>query len=633
MIKKIILGVLGLVLLCALGLFSFIQLNKSPQLFEPSVAGLYVAENPAVDSDSLKTIDSGRIVGFEDAYNTYAWLGIPYAAPPVKELRWKAPQAVTPWKTTLEATEYGSQCLQFWGVLAGQDGESGDLLGQEDCLTLNLWAPKSASSAGKPKPVMVWIHGGGNDSGTASLYQAHHLAGSKEVVVVTINYRLGLLGWFSHSAIRDTSDNLEDASGNYGTLDIIAALKWVKRNVSEFGGDPNNVTIFGESAGGRNVYSMLASPLAKGLFHRAISQSGSPDTTHQIMAEDFTDESQQQAVAGLKNSSNGLIALALGDQFPTETDQQIRDRIAQTPSAELIQIMREFNPKRLMQLASDNRGAVGFMSVARIIRDGHVIPKTSLLELFDSPDSYNNVPLMLGTNRDEQKVFMARNPEYVEQKFGFLPRIKNKKRYERVSRYISENWKAGAVDEPAKRIHAKGAPVYAYRFDWDEAPNNFLANLSELLGAAHGFEISFVFGDFTGGIPLSVILSKDNAPGRKELSLAMMDYWAEFAHNGEPARGASGQQNEWHAWSNSGHNIMLLDTTAGGGNRMQEIRTNVSDIKAQIPNDDVLTSSKDRCQAYATLFLHGYQASDFWSAEEYSQLGCEAYPVGSFREG
>ncbi len=634
MIKKFSVGLIALIAVCGLGLFGFVKVNQSPPLFEPSVAGLYAEQSRKADLSSLVSLDTGKAIGFSDAYNTHAWLGIPYAAPPVNELRWKAPRPASAWQGTFEATNYGSQCVQFWGVLAGQDGERGDLLGQEDCLTLNVWAPKISNTGAPKKAVMVWIHGGGNDSGTAKLYQAHHLAGSKDVVVVTINYRLGFLGWFSHPAIRSTSNNLEDASGNYGTLDIISALKWVQRNITEFGGDPNNVTIFGESAGGRNVMSLLASPLAKGLFHRAIAQSGSLDTTYQVMAEDFDDQKQSQPIAGLKNSSNGLIALALGDQFINENQQQIRTRIDETSGAQLLQFMRAFDPKKLMQLASTNAdSANGYIRVARIIRDGHVIPKRSLLELFESTANYNNVPLMLGTNRDEQKVFMARDPRYVDQKFGFLPRIKDAARYNRVSEYVSDNWKAGAVDEPAKRIHKSGAPVYAYRFDWDEEPVNFLADLKELLGASHGFEVSFVFGDFNGGIDLSFMLDKENAAGRRELSLTMMDYWAEFARTGNPSRGQSGSQTEWREWSAQGENLMLLDTTNDGGSRMQEIRTNVADIKARLQNEDVLASQLDRCEAYATLFLHGYQASDFWNADEYSRLGCDAYPVGDFREG
>ena len=146
--------------------------------------------------------------------------------------------------------------------------------------------------------------------------------------------------------------------------------------------------------------------------------------------------------------------------------------------------------------------------------------------------------------------------------------------------------------------------MFAYRFDWDESPSNLFADLPNLIGAAHGLEISFVFGDFEGGVPVGPLLDKDNAPGRKSLSLSMMDYWAGFAHNGQPGKGYSGNQPLWSAWSQNGENIMLLDTDADGGRRMQEVRTNVADIKAKLPGDDVITDQRDKCEAYAALFLH-----------------------------
>ncbi len=632
MLKKLFLGLVVLIVVIVVSGFSYVSVNKSPQLFEKSVAGLYHTEKRVADIGSEISIDTGKVVGIADSYDTYAWLGIPYAQAPIGELRWKAPKAANSWATPLKAIDYGNPCIQFGGPLAGVEGSEGVVVGNEDCLTLNVWAPRAAISANKKLPVMYWIHGGGNDSGTGMVYQGHHLAGEKDVVVVTINYRVGMLGWFSHDAVRSTASNLEDASGNFGTLDIIHGLKWVQNNISQFGGDPDNVTIFGESAGGRNVYSMLASPLAKGLFHKAISQSGTPDTTLLTLAEEFDDNKLTNPVSGLKNSSNGLISLVLSELNPSLSQTEIRQRIASTSHADLLNIMRKVEPEKLMTLASNNSTASTYIQVARVLRDGHVLPKTSTLELFKSTENYNSVPLMLGTNRDEQKLFMARNPRYIDNFLGVLPRPKDEAYYNRVSKYVSENWKAGAVDEPAKIISSTEAPdVFAYRFDWDESPSNFLVDLPTLIGAAHGLEINFVFGDFEGGVPIGPLQDKNNAAGRKELSSAMMDYWAAFAHKGDPGRGYSGQQANWSAWSQSGSNVMLLDTNADGGRRMQEIRTNVADIKAQLPVDEIITGEKERCEAYAILFLHGYQSSDFWNPSEYSALGCDEYPAGGFR--
>ena len=634
MIKKILLSSLALVVVSVLLIISYLYFNKSPQLFSASVAVVSSSETLEADQTSLRNTVNGAVVGFADAYNTQAWLGIPYAQAPLGDLRWRAPQPASNWQGVRDATKYGEPCVQYWGGLAAQEGESGGLLGSEDCLSLNIWAPRLTTDLieSTKLPVMVWIHGGGNDSGTAKLYQAHHLAGSQKVIVVLINYRVGLLGWFSHQSIRDTASNLEDASGNFGTLDIIHSLKWVRDNIGSFGGDSGNVTIFGESAGGRNVYSMLASPLAKGLFHRAISQSGTVDTTLQTLAEDFDDEKNTKVVSGLKNSSNGIISLVLAELYPEQTQAQIRPRIANTPSEQLLSVLRATNPEQLMRLASKNTGSTGYIKIARVIRDGYVIPKQSLMELFKDPSQYNSVPLITGTNRDEQKVFMARDNKYVSQLLGVLPKIKDSVRYNRVSEYISTNWKAGAVDEPAKLIsNTQAPPVFAYRFDWDDSPVNFAVDLQNLLGASHGMETNYMFGDFQGGMPFGITHNKNNAPGRADLALSMMDYWAGFAYSGDPGRGRSGSLAPWNAWQARGNNIMLLDSLKDGGSRMAEVRTNVADIKTKLASDEVLTETEDRCEAYAFLFLHGYQTSHFWNSDEYAALGCDAYPVGSFR--
>ncbi len=638
MIKKILLSSISLVFLAVLFVFAFTQYHKSPEAFEPSVLGLYQDETPELDPTSLRSTQAGEVVGVSDAYNTYAWAGIPYAEPPVGALRWKAPRSKQPWEEPLQANQYGEPCTQYWGRLAGTDGEPGQVVGSEDCLTLNIWAPKLSKvahsddqGADKAFPVMVWIHGGSNDSGTANMYQGHHLAGSGKVVVVGLNYRLGMLGWLSHDVLRATAETPEDASGNFGTLDLIKALEWVQANIEQFGGDPDNVTIFGESAGGRNVYSLMASPLAKGLFHKAIAQSGTVDTTTLDLAENFADDRESSLEAGYINSSNEFLSAILRAEYPSEDTEQIRARIKTMPSGELLGLLQSLNAESILKIASENYGRDGYQEMANVIRDGYVLPKVSTLQLFRDPNLYNSVPLITGANRDENKLFMLRNPDYVLNKFGFIPVIKDEDRYNRISKLVSDNWKAGAVDEPAIVLHATGQPVFAYRFDWDDYPPNLFADLSVLLGAAHGFEISYVFGDFTGGTPTEITEGRTNLERRKALSLAMMDYWTEFAHTGSPGKGRSGQQVEWSQWSDSGNNLIILDETSSGGVRMEEIRTRFADIKNALKNDDILTSLEERCRGYANLFLHGYQTDDFFNQQEYLEWGCEAYPASMFR--
>ncbi|MHA2394214.1 MAG: carboxylesterase/lipase family protein [Promethearchaeota archaeon] len=210
-------------------------------------------------------ISSGRINGYATSNNTYTWLGVPYAEPPIGDLRWKPPQKVTPWEGIRDCTQWGDQCGQ--GALG--PASHGNL--SEDCLNLNIVAPKNTDN--KKLPVMVWFHGGGFHAMSANNFTYNYTAlPAKGVIIVSVNHRLGPLGYMAHPALSAESEN--GVSGNYGQLDLILALKWVKENISVFGGDADCVTIFGESGGGGKTFNLIISPLTKGLFHRAIIQSG-----------------------------------------------------------------------------------------------------------------------------------------------------------------------------------------------------------------------------------------------------------------------------------------------------------------------------------------------------------------------
>lgn len=217
----------------------------------------------AVEGGSI----SGALVAGTDS--EWSYKGIPFAAPPVGDLRWRPPQPVVPWQGVHDATHFSRACLQALRQAGSFYGQIVDQMG-EDCLYLNVW---TAASAAEQRPVMVWIHGGGLTSGhgAEATYDGTALA-KRGVVLVTINYRLGPLGYLAHPLLSAESDH--HASGNYGTLDQIAALRWVQSNIAKFGGDPHQVTIFGESAGSWSVNHLMATPLAKGLFHRAIGESG-----------------------------------------------------------------------------------------------------------------------------------------------------------------------------------------------------------------------------------------------------------------------------------------------------------------------------------------------------------------------
>ena len=213
---------------------------------------------------------SGVIVGYEKN-KVISWDDIPYAKPPIGELRWRAPQPLDiSAKENLLKQKENNFCVQEPSGLGGSEG-SDYISGTEDCLYLDIKAPQTHKN--ELLPVMFWIHGGGNTTGLKDIYDFSSMVKKHNVIVVSINYRLGPFGWFTHPSIQDFQSGL-DKTSNFGTLDIIAALKWVQNNIILFGGDPTNVTIFGESAGGHNVLSLMSSTLAQGLFHKAISQSG-----------------------------------------------------------------------------------------------------------------------------------------------------------------------------------------------------------------------------------------------------------------------------------------------------------------------------------------------------------------------
>jgi len=550
---------------------------------------------------SLASTNSGDVLGFEHEHATFAWQGIPYAAPPVKDLRWRAPRPVQPWSTPLEATGFGPACVQPPNREAGPNApESEYVVGQEDCLTLNVFAPRSALHEENNLPVMFWIHGGANMLGSAQQFDAARLASDQNVVVVTINYRLGLFGWLRHPALRLEGDSAADGSGNYGTLDIIAALKWAQENIGAFGGNPDKVTVFGVSAGGRNTWSMVQSPLAKGLFHGAIAQSGSLKMMDAHKAESIDQNAPDYK--SYQNNSAELIARWL----PGSTGME---------AAEIAEALRTLSPDEIYKPIELN--AMGLYEQPRLFLDGYVFLEPAM-ELFKDRSSYNAVPIITGTNRDESKLFMIFDGKWVDFRFGFLPRAKNTERYNAFAAYGSDTWRALAVDQPAEVITRNGgAPVYTYRFDFDDMSTAVL-DLPLLIGAGHGMEFPFVFGSHDTW-PFSWLFS--NSEQRAELSQSMMNYWGAFARTGNPGNGGQAGQRKWTPWQADGDHIMLLDTENDGGVRMSNQPMRVEDIKQRLYTDATF-SIEERCNAYPQLFLNGYMHTDAYDQAEHQSL-CE----------
>lgn len=569
------------------------------------------------DAATLRTIISGPVIGGISAPGAQVWLGIPYAAPPVGEDRWRAPRPPRNWITPRESLRFGPVCPQYASALSASDAEPGTLIGSEDCLSLNVFAPGGVrESAGLP--VMLFIHGGGNTIGSAIPYDGSAFVQEQGVVMVTLNYRLGPLGWFSHSALR-TGESAEDASGNYALLDMIAALNWVQGNIERFGGDPGRVTVFGESAGARNIYGLLASPLAANLFHGAIIQSGFPGTFTRARAENPTDDPQP----GHPNGSHALLLSWLQQQSAISSRAEALASLKRLSDDELKRFVRSLDMAQVMApLAS----AGGLARAPALFRDGVVLPADPLTSVFADPARWNQVPLLVGSNRDEMKLFLALSGRHTRRRFGLIPTPEDPEQYNMLSRYHSDAWKAVGVDLPLTLISESdsAADLYAYRFDWDNMRSNWLIDLPELLGAAHALELDFLFGPLIARVVPGVFYP-GNREEREALGRRMRDYWAGFAYSGRPGSGRSASQPAWPAWSAAEPLVMLLDGAGDGGVRPQSLRVTVDEIKTRLQKEDGLTE-RLRCAIYVDLFLDNNGLSELYDTREYQALGCGQLP-------
>ncbi len=442
-----------------------------------------------------------------------AFLGIPYAAPPVGELRWRAPQPVAAWTKPRPATELGPTCLQNLSLDAqvGRHG-TGPLLGQEDCLTLNVYAPPAAGS-GQGRPVMVWIHGGALLLGSSGQYDPSVLARNTGALVVTINYRLGALGFLAHPALRG-----HPGEGAFGLLDQQAALRWVRANIASFGGDPRRVTLFGQSAGAWSTCYQMASPEAAGLFSRAILESGACIT------------SETSLPAASAEAGGERMASALGCDGP-----------------DVLACLRGKPAEDLAGALAERDGVTGPNSWA---------PATGLDVLPLAPRDafaagrFNKVPVIDGTNRDEGRLF-----GYLR---GFQADLLTAGSYEaEIERLfpthaaaILAHYPADGFDSPRlayaavltdglfacparalDRLLARTVPVFAYEFDDPEAPFSLpVPPWAAPMHAYHTAEIAYVFGS-------SWILADPANFGVEQVRLSALIQadWGAFARTGSPA--------------------------------------------------------------------------------------------------
>ena len=505
----------------------------------------------AANEGLLVSTSSGFVQG-KVIKKVQIWEDIPYAQPPVGDLRWKAPKKIQNNDNYIESKD-NNFCIQRTSNLGGSSQFSDDLIsGTEDCLYLDIYAPTQKSQ--ELLPVMFWIHGGGNTSGLKDLYDFSKLVKKHNVIIVAINYRLGPLGWFTHPSIQNLQDGIDKAS-NFGTLDIISALEWVNKNIILFGGNSKNVTIFGESAGGHNVLSLLVSSKAKGLFHKAISMSG---YTESISLEDAYRQKKQSP------SSNYSTWEVVNKIIKDRADKNLQDQYTQR---ELRHILYSLSGKEFYQYYAERES---FEELPLLTNDGIVIPKIGLKKSLSKKEHINNVPTIAGSTRDEVKIWLAFSEDFVSLDYSVagsifgLPKVNlnDENAFEAFNYYRSNAWKIRGVNEPLNSLAKAGnSQLYSYRIDWDDRRKFLVADFKKLFGAGHALEIPLLTGStkLVGGPPVSNFMYPKGI-SHFYVSRNMMKFWTNFAKFGEP--GYSSNNLKWEPYSfneNNESNYMVID--------------------------------------------------------------------------
>lgn len=472
-----------------------------------ALAAVVVVWAPSLFSQTVST-DSGKIAGVTQS-GVESFKGVPFAAPPVGELRWRAPQPVKPWDGVRKADAYSADCMQ---VPFPSDAAPLGTKPAEDCLYLNVWRPAGTRPDAK-LPVMFWIYGGGfvNGGSSPAVYDGSKFA-EKGVVFVSANYRLGRFGFFAFPAL--TKESADGMLGNYGFMDQIAALKWVQRNIAAFGGDASNVTVFGESAGGFSVSMLLTSPLSKGLFAKAIIESGGGRTN----------------LGGLRYIDTALpngpaSAESVGEEFAHSMG-------IDGTGKEALNALRSLSAEKV--LGNLNMATMNQPGYCGPMIDGHVVvsdPQAAYLS-----GAGWRVPLIIGTNSMDIGFGFARSKEELFAPFG-ANREKAMAAYDptgdgdlrKVQYEVSMD---RFMVEPARFVASvfasEGVPSYEYRFSYVAKSMR-----SKWPGAPHATEIPFVFDT------VQAKYGKDLAPEDEQIAQDMLNYWVAFAKTGDPSTGNS----------------------------------------------------------------------------------------------
>jgi para-nitrobenzyl esterase len=525
------LGILGAA--CALGA----ALALSATSLAAARSGQPAHPVPAPKPRSLivttdKGVVEGRTTGTVDQ-----WLGIPYAQPPTGALRWAPPKAVTPWTGVRSALSYGSRCAQL-------TNGNGPRIDNEDCLYLNIFAP-SVIPSGRRLPVLFMIHGGGLTTGAGDQHDGTLIASSDDLIVVSINYRLGPFGFLRLPGL---SGSVTD--GNFGLLDQEAALAWTRSNIAAFGGDPSKVTIAGESAGGWSVCALLAAPAAKGLFARAIMESGSCFSQSEAAAE----------------ASSAAFAKAAGCP------------VAATPGGRSGQVGREstaacLRGKDETTLLSASSAYQPFFTAG-----GPTLPVAPQQAV--ASGKYNRVPILFGTNHDEGRTFaqgftaltQAQYVAFVKASFGSLaPQVLARYPWSAYPHPYTAAYAIGAIWTDSGTIagiggcpeltlagaFSKSTTAYFFQFDDRHAPGLNNDHPGYQWGAGHAMELAYLWPSFTNGFSLYA----EFTPAQRELSRQMIAYWGAFTWSGSPR--VAGQPH-WPAFAGAaGANARLMSLRPG----------------------------------------------------------------------
>ena len=603
--KKIYLILFGIYII-TITLFSIPIVSSSYEFKTYTQNDLYNSEQtrnlrPPNEDISWKTATKLPLVatssGLVEAHfksGVYVWEDIPYAKPPIGDLRWRAPRKLE-LSSELIQPKNKNFCIQRTSSFGGSADYVDDdslISGSEDCLYLDIFAPLNKSK--KLLPVMFWIHGGGNTSGLKDIYDFRKLVKKHNVIVVRINYRLGPFGWFTHPAIQGLQHGT-DKTSNFGTLDIIAALEWVKENINLFNGDPNNVTIFGESAGGHNVLSLLVSKRAEGLFHKAISMSG---YTTSVSVEEAYKQNNQSFNS---NHSSWEIVNKIIKDTPNKKKQ------AEYNIKEIRETLLSLSASEFYEYYSDRKT---YEEIPLLANDGIVIPEIGLRNALSKKEYVNNVPTIIGSNRDEVKFWLAFSKYFVELDYSLsgsilgLPKIilKDKDAYEAFNYYRSTAWKVRGVDEPLYSLAAAGNDkLFSYRFDWDDQRRFIFANFQQLFGATHALEVPLLAGDNTlvGGRPVSNFVYPRGI-SRFYISRNMMRFWTNFAKKGEP--GISTNNVKWELFFkdiSDTPSFMILDSKQNL--KMSSEQTSLNKLTKELFHDGRLNET-EKCVILYQMF-------------------------------